>query len=110
MKLLYRICAGLDRDKDGDALDPHTVEGILKSIRETAARLFGGSNTVIGTGSYKMDAGNVVVERSLVVEIYAGFDDKARIEGFAKGIAWLLRAESVLVSAHTCVVFEDVRS
>jgi hypothetical protein len=109
MKLLYRISIGTEYDRTHNELHTDVVRSILKSVRETLTDMFGGCNIVSGQGGYKMENGVHVSEKSAVIEVYAGLDDKHKLIGVCRGIATLLNAESVLLSAQTCIVFEDIR-
>jgi len=100
--MLYRITAGIERDKDGALIDPQHVAIVEHNALLKLACTFGGATVRRDRGSYfSEETRGIVVEETLTFEVLVAYADQQTETDITAFATWLrdkLNQESVLVT------------
>lgn len=102
MSKLFVMYIGLDRAKDGSALDKQAVELAIEVLKGKLADEFGGFSVGEIKGGYRMaETGALVEERALRVEVLARETQTEEVKQCAAMFRDLFMQESVLLNCTT---------
>lgn len=98
---------GLEKDRDNRPIDPAVRANAVTRIRRLAAEAFGGYSAFTGAGGWINEAGELVEEATLRLDIYSekGYPE---VHDFAQKGGALLRQASVLADFNAVPHFVDI--
>lgn len=102
MSKLFVMYVGLERTKEGRALDKQAQQLAIHLLKDKLASEFGGYSVGEINGGYRMsETGELVEERALRVEVTTGEEQLPAIRECAAMFRDLFQQESVLLNCTT---------